>query len=227
MSENINEKPSVVLDGKKYERIPVKTCLVTAETDFIEVLKEYAAPLLQKGDIVFISEKMVACSQGRTIKLEDVKVSRFARMLSKYVEPTYSEGLGLPQTMQAAIDEVGAVRILFAAAAGAIGKAFRKRGWFYIIAGTKVSHIDGPSLRTIPPYDQQIVLSVLNPNEDAKRAARALGTPVVIVDANPISCTLCGTSDPEITEEWLAKILSDNPLGQSTQKTPCGIIRAI
>ena len=35
MSENINEKPSVVLDGKKYERIPVKTCLVTAETEGI------------------------------------------------------------------------------------------------------------------------------------------------------------------------------------------------
>lgn len=225
MSENKN--PVTLVDGKKFERIPIKTCLVTEDTDLIEVLKQYAAPILQKGDILFLSEKMVACSQGRTLKLEEVKVSKFSRMLAKFVEPTYSEGLGLPQTMQAAVNEVGAIRILFAAAAGALGKLLKRRGWFYIVAGTKVSHIDGPSLRTIPPYDQEIVLSVLNPDGDAKKVAAALGTPVVIVDANPISCTLCGSSDKEITEEWIAKILSDNPLGQSTQKTPCGIIRAI
>lgn len=221
----MSEFTTVNVDGKNYTRIPVKTCLVTEKTPFIDVLKEYALPIAQKNDIIFLSEKMVACSQGRSVKLEDVKVSRLARLLSNFVEPTYSEGLGLPQTMQAAINEVGAFRILVAAAAGALGKLIKRRGWFYIVAGTKVSHIDGPSLRTIPPYDQQIVLSVLDPERDCAEAAKELGVRVVIVDANPIACTLCGSSDPEITEEWISKILSDNPLGQSIQRTPCGIIR--
>ena len=224
---NDGRDETVELQGKCYRRLPVKTCLVTSEHKLSDVLTEYVLPHIQKDDIVFISEKMVSCSEGRTVKLEDIKVSRLARLLSKFVEPTYSEGLGLPQTMQTAIDEVGAFRIVVAAVAGAVGKLLRKRGWFYVVAGPRECHIDGPSLRTQPPYDQEVVLAALNPEEDAKEAARLLGVDVVIVDANPVALRLCGTSNPDITEEWLNKVLRDNPLGQAAQRTPCGIIRKI
>lgn len=222
---NDGREIEVAVDGKSYLRLPVKTCLVTREHNLIDVLKEYASPHLQKGDILFVSEKMVSCSEGRTVALEDIKVSRLARLLSRYVEPTYSEGLGLPQTMQTAIDEVGAIRILFAAFMGALGRVFRRRGWFYVIAGPRVSHIDGPSLRTLPPYDQEVVLCALHPTEDAIECSKALGVDVVIIDANPVALRLCGTSNNELTEEWLNRVLMDNPLGQAAQRTPCGIIR--
>ena len=224
---NDGREEKVEYSGATYERLPVKTCLVTSEHNLNDVLVEYVKPHLKKGDIVFVSEKMVSCSEGRTVKLEDVKVSRLARLLSRFVEPTYSEGLGLPQTMQTAIDEVGAIRIVFAAAAGAVGKILRRRGWFYVIAGPRVSHIDGPSLRTLPPYDQEIVLCALEPDKDAEEASRILGVDVVIVDANPVALRLCGTSNKDITEEWLNEVLRDNPLGQATQRTPCGIIRKV
>lgn len=229
MELNANEGREINLevDGKNYQRLPIKTCLVTREHNLIDVLSEYAAPHLKKGDILFVSEKMVSCSEGRTVPLEDIKVSRLARLLSKFVEPTYSEGLGLPQTMQTAIDEVGAIRILFAAFCGAVGKVLRRRGWFYVIAGPRVSHIDGPSLRTLPPYDQEVVLSALEPEKDAIECSKTLGVDVVIIDANPVALRLCGTSNKEITEEWLNRVLMDNPLGQAAQRTPCGIIRKI
>lgn len=224
---NNNSSSAVSVGDESFLRIPIKTHVVTPDDDIIDVLNKYASPILENGDILFLSEKMVACAEGRVVKIEDVEVSRLARLLSRFVEPTYSEGLGLPQTMQTAIDEVGAIRILFAAFCGALGKLLHKRGWFYVIAGTRVSHIDGPSLRTIPPYDEEIVLSVLKPNEKAKAIAEKIGAATVIIDANPYGCRLCGTSDPDITEDRIGEILKDNPLGQECQSTPCGIIRKL
>jgi F420-0:gamma-glutamyl ligase-like protein len=224
---NEGREELITVDGITYSRLPVKTCLVTAEHNLSDVLEEYVKPYTKEGDIVFVSEKMVACSQGRSIPVDTIKASGLAKFLSKFVEPVYSLGLGQPETMQCAIDEVGAPRILVAAAAGAMGKLLRKRGWFYKVAGTKVAQIDGPAVRTIPPYDTQVVLTALEPVKCSKEAKERIGVDVAIVDANRVACRLCGASSESITEEWLNKVLSDNPLGQGTQQTPCGIIRKV
>ena len=57
------------------------------------------------------------------------------------------------------------------------------------------------------------------------RLARALGHPVAIVDINDLGANILGFSEQHPTLDQLAKILGDNPLGQSSECTPMGIIR--
>ena len=59
----------------------------------------------------------------------------------------------------------------------------------------------------------------------AKKLAQVLGHPVAIVDINDLGANILGFSEKEPTMEWLAKALGDNPLGQSSESTPMGILR--
>ena len=119
----------------------------------------------------------------------------------------------------------GTLRILFAAFCSVIGKLFRRKGWFYIVAGPKARGIDGPTEGTIPPYDHYVVLTPADPMGTSKKLAQALGHPVAIVDINDLGANILGFSEKEPSMDQIAKILGDNPLGQSSESTPMGIIR--
>ena len=121
----------------------------------------------------------------------------------------------------------GTSRILLAAAISVIGKVLRRKGWFYIVAGPKARGIDGPCDNTIPPYNEYVVLAPDNPAKAAIYLSQKLGVPVSIVDANDLGMNQLGTSHPRIKEAFYAAVLRDNPLGQSHEQTPCGIIRKI
>ena len=57
----------VEVDGKKYARYPVKTHLITEkDKDYSEIIERYAKDYLKPGDIVFIGERSLASSQGRS-----------------------------------------------------------------------------------------------------------------------------------------------------------------
>ena len=143
------------VDGVDYQRIPVKTHLIPNTDDMADVVVRYAKARMQEGDILFISEKAVACTQNRAIPMEDIKPRKLAVTLSRYVTKTPAGiGLGIPETMEMALQECGTPRILFAAAVSAVGKLFHKRGWFYTIAGYKARSIDGPCDYTLPPYNE-------------------------------------------------------------------------
>ena len=154
LTPNEGKKGVTVIDGVSYQRLPIKTHLITKDDDIVEVAYQYGAPVMtDKDDVLFISEKCVACSQGRAIPLKDIHPTKLATWLSNYVTKTpHGIGLGMPETMQCALDEVGAPRILFSAAVSVIGKKiFKKKGWFYTVAGYKARSIDGPCHNTIPP----------------------------------------------------------------------------
>ena len=51
------------------------------------------------------------------------------------------------------------------------------------------------------------------------------GIKVAITDINDLEGQILGTSDPSMDRDLLVKILKDNPLGQSLEQTPIGIIR--
>ena len=53
-----------------------------------------------------------------------------------------------------------------------------------------------------------------------------IGVPVAIVDANDLGVNILGASEG-IDAKLLVKIIKDNPLGQSDEQTPVGIIRQI
>ena len=174
------------VDGVDYQRIPIKTHLITKADRMEDVVLQYAGDKMQEGDILFISEKAVACTQSRAIPVEDIKPRKLAVTLSRYVT---------------------------------------KRGWFYIVAGPKARGIDGPTEGTIPPYDHYVVLTPDDPNGTARKLDTALGHPVAIVDINDLGANILGFSQKEPTMDQLAKVLGDNPLGQSSESTPMGIIR--
>ena len=216
------------VDGVDYQRIPLKTHLITKDDDMVDVVNKYAKEQMQQGDILFISEKAVACTQNRAIPMEDIKPRKLAVTLSRYVTKTPAGiGLGIPETMEMALRECGTLRILFAAFCSVIGKILGQKGWFYIVAGPKARGIDGPTEGTIPPYDHYVVLTPADPMGTSKKLSKALGHPVAIVDINDLGANILGFSEKEPSMDLIAKILGDNPLGQSSECTPMGIIRKV
>ncbi|MGC8764534.1 MAG: coenzyme F420-0:L-glutamate ligase [Brevinematia bacterium] len=223
------KKPEIKYEGKIFTRIPIKTHVIKNGENIVEVTERYAKPYLQKGDILFITEKAVAICQNRAYPVDSIKPRKLAVFLSRYVTKTkHGIGLGIPQTMEMALRECGVVRILFAAFVSFITKTFfGRRGDFYRIAGYRASSIDGPTLNTIPPYNRYVVLGPLHPDRVAKEVSKRLGVDVLIVDLNDLGGRILGVSDRRIDKEKMYMILRDNPLGQGCEQTPLGIIREL
>jgi hypothetical protein len=213
-------------DGGRYLCYAIRTPLVTAADKLTDVVREYAQPLMQKDDILFISEKMVACTQGRAIPMASIKPGFFARFLSRRVTKNSAGiGLSMPETMQCAIKECGILRILLAAFVGMVGKIFRRKGWFYHVAGYRAAGIDGPCEYTIPPLNTCVVLAPLKPDKTAKEVSETLGgNTVLIVDVNDLGANIMGNSH-RYDEKNYVKLLRQNPLGQDAESTPMGILR--
>lgn len=215
------------LDGAVYARHPVRTHLVTTDDDAIEVVRRYAQPLDESVACVAVSERMVAITQGRSHPMSEIRPGRLARFLVRFVtRPGYGIGLGTPETMQLAIDEVGAPRILFAALVSGITKPFGIHGLFYRIAGPQAGAIDGPTSYTIPPYNQAATLGPRDPDGAARALAAALDRPVAVIDANDAGCNVLGAS-PGLDRRLVTRLFADNPLGQSREQTPICVVRRV
>lgn len=219
---------TVTVEGTTFARIPIRTRVVMPGDDLDAIVSEYAGSDVVPGDILFVTEKIVAITQGRSYTLDEIEPRRLARFLSRYVTKTsYGIGLGMPETMEMALRECGTPRILFAAAVSAVTKLFGRRGDFYRIAGDKARAIDGPTNGTIPPYDRAVVLGPAKPAEVAARLKTLLGgqIDVAVVDINDIGGNILGSTLDKAGERRLVRILADNPLGQGRESTPLGIIR--
>lgn len=223
---NDGKNEIIEVDGVKYSRLCLRTHVITDKDDIIDVVEKYAKPHLQKDDVLFITEKIVGCTQGRAIPLSEIHPRKLAVILSRFVLKTpYGIGLAMPETMEMALQECGTMRILVAAGVSVIGKMIGKRGWFYKVAGEKARTIDGPCDCTLPPYNECVSLAPLNPDDVAKKVSEAIGTAAIITDINDLGGNILGTSSPSMDRDLYVKILKDNPLGQSSEQTPMGIIR--
>ncbi|MDI6942386.1 coenzyme F420-0:L-glutamate ligase [Microbacterium barkeri] len=220
----------VEVDGVRYARIPLRTKVVMPEDEIDAIIAEYAKDAVEPGDLLFVTEKIVAITQGRSYMMDEIRPRKLATFLSKYVTKTaYGIGLGIPETMEMALREVGTPRILFAAAVSAVTKLLGRRGDFYRIAGDKARAIDGPTPGTIPPYNRAVVLGPERPREVAEHVRSLLGVDadVAVVDINDIGGNILGSTLDKAGEKRLVRILGDNPLGQGHQSTPLGIIRKV
>jgi hypothetical protein len=215
------------IDGVVYARQPVRTHLVTAADDAVDVVRRYATGLGPDVALVAVSERMVAITEGRSHRMVDIRPGRLARLLVRFVtRPGYGIGLGTAETMQLAIDEVGAPRILLAAAVSAITKPFGVHGLFYRIAGPQAAAIDGPTSYTIPPYNEAATLGPKDPDAAARRLAAALDRPVAVIDANDAGCNVLGAS-PGLDRQLVRRLFADNPLGQAREQTPIAIVHRV
>lgn len=231
MSEaNAGKALTVQVDGSSYARIPIRTRVVMPGDDLDAFVREYAAGLVRDGDLLFVTEKIVAITQGRSYQLGEIRPRRLARFLSKHVTRTsYGIGLGMPETMEMALRECGTPRILLAAAVSAVTKPFGRRGDFYRVAGYKARSIDGPTAHTIPPYNTAVVLGPDRPKQVARHVQSLLDAKaeVAVVDINDIGGNILGSTLDGAGERRLVAILGDNPLGQGHESTPLGIVRAV
>ncbi len=222
------ERPVQSVGGHRFLRYVVRTHLIEPGEALDATLLPYLQGAVGSSDIVLISEKIVAISEGRVIPLESVHVSAPARFLAKRVgQLGYGRGLSRPETMQMAVAEAGWWRISLAAAAGAWDRLSGHSGDFYRVAGRRVAAIDGPGPETIAPYDQSIILAPLESQRLVRTLSRRLhGATVVVVDVNDVGSeilALHGHSDPM----WVRHLTGDNLMGQGSQRTPVAVLRPI
>ena len=216
------------VDGRVYARAPIHTRLFVSGDSLVAGVADALRGLeLAPGDVVGVSEKAVAICQGRSYPVAEVHARPLARTLSKFVGRTASGiGLGIPATMELAIREAGAARILAATAAAAVTKPFGVKGMFYRVAGPAVRAIDGPTHGTIPPYDGHAKMGPADPDGVARELAGALGVGVAIIDANDIGVNVLGVSSG-VDAAAVESLLRDNPLGQGAQQTPVALLRPV
>lgn len=223
---NRNKKIEIEIDGRIFQRYPIKTHVIKSEDCLFDILEKYIAPYWQSDDIIFISEKIVAITQGRAFPIKDIKPSWLANFLVKFVyKSPYGIGLGSPWTMELAINEIGYLRILFAAMLAALTKPLGIRGVFYLIAGKRVAAIDGPCAYTLPPYNKYAKLGPLKPHQAAKELKKRFGHEIVIIDANDLGVSVLGKSSWQISDNWAKAVFKDNPLGQTDEQTPVCLVR--
>ncbi|MDD2731659.1 MAG: coenzyme F420-0:L-glutamate ligase [Candidatus Pacebacteria bacterium] len=228
LQPNLGKNLTIEVSGKKYARYPIRTHLITpSDKDLAEIVKKYAYNYLKKGDIVFIGEKVVSIIQGRAYPIDAVKPSKLAQFLVRFVSKTpVGIGLGSPQTMQLAIEEVGVLRILVASFFAALTKPFGIKGMFYIIAGNKARGIDGAVEYAIPPYNSYVSKIPKEPQKTAQMISEKISYPVAIVDVCDRGSRVLGASRG-VNKRLVARCLRDNPLCQSSEQTPIGIIREL
>jgi F420-0:gamma-glutamyl ligase superfamily len=226
-----NDKKGLVIKvgEDSYERFPIKLPLIMSGDNIYEIINEHVRDFIEEDDMIYVSEKIVAISQGRAFKISDIKPSRLANFLYKFVHKSDAGiGLGSPYTMELAIRELGRIRILFAAAIAAITKPFGIKGAFYVICGPKAQAIDGPCSYTIPPYNNYAKMAPKDPDKVAKKLQEITkAKAAVVIDANDIGVNVLGKSDKKLNNKILAAIFKDNPLGQTNEQTPLAIVRKV
>jgi len=217
---------TIKTDKGIYTRYPIKTQLINSNDCLTSIVYQSVKDYITPDDILFISEKVVAITQGRAFPISEITPSPLAKFLTKFVHKSpYGIGLGMPETMELAIKEVGVIKILLAALCAGFFKVFGIRGVFYKICGNKARAIDGPCEYTIPPYNNYAKLAPFKPNKVAKELETAVGCPVFIIDANDLGVEVLGRSTKAIDISLIKQIFKDNPLGQCDQQTPIAIVR--
>ena len=248
LAPNEGRELDIVTAEATYRRYPIQTERVSEDTHIEDFVSHEVAGFLEHldkskdSDIaknqpwhLFVSEKIVAITQGRSYFIWDIDAGFWARLLSRFVTRTPAGiGLGSPWTMEIAIREAGLARILYATIGSVLGKLVGKRGVFYNLVGSSVRAIDGPTQYSVfpanvsaklPPKDPDLVAQKLDailrqqlPESYAKTFAG-----VVIIDANDIGRNMLGsTSELSVAEQ--EAIFGDNPLGQARQQTPLAFV---
>lgn len=217
----------IEVDGVKYLRTAIRTHFVTPGENYIEIIDKYVKPIYKEGDILSISEKIIALCQNRVIYRKDVKVGFWAKFLAKFVMKTPAGfSVGNPLKMQVAIMQAGLPRILFAAFCSAVTKLYGKKGVFYKVAGHDINGLDGFYGGAYKEYEQMGIFNPDKPSHVCNEIKEKLGITAMIVDANDLGVEILGKPDSiALNEEKLKKLIKDNPAGQDNQQTPFILIR--
>jgi len=201
--------------------IPVRTRLVGAGDDLLELVRAALVGIAKPGDVVAIAETAVAIAQRRFVPAEFVRPSRLAYALSRRAGALST--VNQPESLQIVIDQVGSWRVAYAAAAHVVGRLIGKRGMFYEILGEAIAAIDGYT-GTLPPYERAIVFGPADPDRVCAEFAEALNMGVAIVDANDLRKAKALGVSPNLVRERVETALLGNPHGNSDEQTPLVVL---
>lgn len=218
---------TITVDDVVYKRDTVKTHFIQPNENYIDLVKQYVVPVYKDGDILFMCEKIISICQNNIIYKKDMKLSFWAKTLSKFVNVTPAgEAVGNPYKMQYAINTAGLPRILFAAFCGAIGKVLRKKGWFYIIAGNGINGMDGFTNEAFEEYAELGIPLPNDPEKVCQEIEDATNVKCVLVDANYLGVEILAKSNLVTKDdEFLKKVIKDNPAGQGNECTPFVVLK--
>jgi len=218
---------TVVVDGRTFERVPIRTPVLMPGDDMPTVIREHVGPHLRAGDTVVMSESAVAIMQGRARDWRTIQPGRLARFLSQRVtKTTWGTGLRSPYAMQYAIELTGAPRMLLAGGAHLVGRLLGKKGWFYLTAGLNARMMDAEHTMGIAEFYEYCIPAPADPPGTARALKAATGYDIAICDINDINPAWCVASTlPKDRVRQLERSFDDNPLGQSDEQTPIGIWR--
>jgi F420-0:gamma-glutamyl ligase len=202
--------------------IPVRTRLISTGDDVGELVLQSTGGIAAGGDVVAVSETVVAIAQGRMVAAETIRPSRLAYFLSQRAGALAT--VNQPESLQLVIDKVGSGRVLYASAAHAVGRAFGRRGLFYEILGETISTIDGYT-GTMPPFDRTIVLGPEDPDGVASAIAQRIDAHAVIVDANDLNGAKILGASPAVERTAVAAALAANPAGNGDEQTPIVVLK--
>ncbi|AEC00590.1 coenzyme F420-0:L-glutamate ligase [Selenomonas sputigena] len=205
------------------EILPVPTRILTDRDDIIDCVEKYTRGKIGKDDVISVAESVVAITQGRIVRPEDLKISRVAQFCCRFIPDIGS--LASPHGMQSLMNVEGKWRVAAALFAGFLGKIVGKSGLFYKWGGEQTALIDDVT-GTMPPFDKHIVYGPRDPEDVVARLKERLGCfGAVIADVNDLKRSrIVGVTDGT-KGDLVAKLLIDNPFGNASQKTPICIIK--
>lgn len=200
----------------------VRTRILTEQDDIVETIAEYGGDQIGPEDIVCVAESVVAITQGRFTRPEELTPSWQARMLCRFVPADGS--MSSVYGMQAAMELEGEWKTTFAFIAGAIAKVFRKNGVFYQLA--RQASLTDDVTGTMPPFDKHIVYGPKNPNDVCEKIVQRTGCyGAVVADVNDLKRSAVLGASRGMDPKRIARILIDNPFGNDSQMTPIVIIK--
>ena len=227
MSDAARPPRTVVVEGKVFERVPIRTPVLMPGDDIPTIIRTHAGAQLRAGDTVVLSESAVAIMQGRARDWRTIHPGRLAQFLSARVtKTTWGTGLASPYAMQYAIELTGAWRMILAAVAQVFGRLLRRKGWFYLVAGLNARMMDAEHTMGIADFYECCIPAPNDPPGTARKLKAATGHDIAICDINDINPAWCvATTLSKERKRLLERSFDDNPLGQTNEQTPIGIWR--
>lgn len=211
-----------MLEGETVGIQCVPTPILTDLDDIVEVIDRYTRAFRQPGDVVAVAESVVAITQHQYFRPADVKPGYLAQRLCYFVPSKGS--LSSPHGFQTAMNQVGAARMVFSMAAGALGKLVGQKGLFYTLAGRPAELIDDVT-GTMPPFDKYIVAGPADPERVVARIKERTGLEAAIVDANDLKRAMVLACTPGVAAAEVSRMLLDNPFGNAAEQTPIVVLR--
>ena len=208
---------------EELQLLPVRTRILTEKDNIVDALAQYAADSIGPNDVVCVAESVVAITQGRVIRPEELQPGILARVMCRFVPQKGS--MSSVYGMQAAMNVEGEWRMLFAMLVGMLGKVVGRHGLFYELAGAEAALVDDVT-GTMPPFDKHIVYGPDKPDEVALAIKQRFGCyGAAVADVNDLKRSAVLGITPGLDANRLAQILIDNPFGNASQMTPIVIVK--